>query len=356
MYSALKEFFTLPVALVGCVAFSVAALVTRFMIHVNIHDTPVHRSSHNEVTPRSGGVGIIVGFGVCMAYFLSKHYLDHIPYWKLIAIAVASLGTILVSIRDDISGVSLRYKLLTQIVAASVIVASGFSFDQLPLPHFGVLELGAFGGILSLLWVIFFTNAFNFMDGLDGLAAGSSTVASFFGVIIGVLFKEHAFLYISFALFCSNLGFLVYNLSPARIFMGDVGSQFLGLIWSIMLLLSTQAKHMELSVYTVPILFFAFIYDVLLTILRRLVNGQSIWLPHRTFLFHILNRSGLSHRRISVIYMGFALTQGVGAVFVQFIPVTHQIAMLLPYFVLMIIYTGWVRHKSTQHTKRALKA
>lgn len=184
-------------------------------------------------------------------------------------------------------------------------MAGGLSFDQLPLPYFGILELGAFGGILSLLWVIFFTNAFNFMDGLDGLAAGGSLVASFFGIIIGVLFQELSFLYISFSLFFAHLGFMIYNFSPAQIFMGDVGSQFLGLLWSVLLLLSTQAKHVMLSVYTVPLLFFAFMYDVAWTMVRRLVKRQSIWYPHRTFLFHILHRTGLSHRRISLIYMTF---------------------------------------------------
>ena len=335
----------------GLLSFVAALVMTRIMIWINIHDTPVHRSSHDVVTPRGGGVAIIIGFCLCMTYFLSKHQLAHIPNWKLIVMGCSLIGLVAISLWDDIRGVSLRYKLITQIAVASAIVASGLSFDRLPLPHLGVLELGAFGGILSLLWVIFFTNAFNFMDGLDGLAAGGSLVASFFGVVIGVLFQEQAFLYISFALFFSNLGFMVYNFSPAQIFMGDVGSQFLGLLWSVLLLLSTQAKHVELSVYTVPILFFAFIYDVLLTILRRLIKGQSIWHPHRTFLFHILHRSGLSHRRISLIYMGFAIIQGFGAVSVQFMESTHQLFMVLPYILMMIFYTVWVGARARRYIR-----
>ena len=346
------NFLSLPLALMGLLVFALSAAITRLMIWVGIKDLPVHRSSHDEVTPRGGGIGIILGFFVCMYYFFSKNHLAHIPDWKLTLITLSCLGIVIVSIKDDITNLSLRFKLFAQIIAATAIVAGGLSFNTLPLPYFGVIELGALGGILSLLWVIFFTNAFNFMDGLDGLAAGSSFVASFFGIIIGLLFEEKALLYISFALFTSTFGFLIYNFSPARIFMGDVGSQFLGLLWSVILLLSTQPTHDGLSVYTVPLLFFAFIYDVSLTILRRLGKKQSIFRPHRTFLFHILNRSGLSHRRISVIYMGFAILQGLGAIGLQYIPRAKQIFLLIPYLGLMLLYTKWAQVRAHNYTKR----
>jgi UDP-N-acetylmuramyl pentapeptide phosphotransferase/UDP-N-acetylglucosamine-1-phosphate transferase len=345
-YDALKAFCTPSILTTGLVTFCVSLVMTRFMIWVNIHDTPSHRSSHSTITPRGGGLGIIAGFFLCMGGFLSEGFLAHIPQWKLTILGGTALGLILVSLRDDIKSLPLRHKLLTQILMASLIVINGLSFDEIPLPHFGMIHLGAFAGIISLLWVIFLTNAFNFMDGLDGLAAGSSLVASFFGVLIGIYFQEHAFLYICFALFFSTFGFFFYNFSPARIFMGDVGSQFLGLLWSVLLFLSAQTQHVELSVYTIPLLFFAFIYDVGLTILRRLYNRQSIWKPHRTFLFHILNRSGLSHRRISVIYMAFACLQGCGALYVQFLPLHQQFFMLIPYGVLMIAYTLWVQRQA----------
>jgi len=348
----LRNFFTPTIIITGIVTFLVALLITRIMIWVNIHDTPSHRSSHTTITPRGGGFGIIAGFFLCMGVFLSQGFLSHIPQWKMTILGTAALGLILVSFRDDIKSLPLRHKFLTQILIASTIVASGLSFDELPLPYLGMIHLGAFGGILSLLWVIFLTNAFNFMDGLDGLAAGSSLVASFFGILIGIHFQEHAFLYISFALFFSTLGFFFYNFSPARIFMGDVGSQFLGLFWSVLLFLSAQAQHVEISVYTIPILFFAFIYDVGLTILRRLWKRQSIFQPHRTFLFHILHRSGLSHRRISILYMALAFLQGCGALWVQFLPLPLQFFVLIPYGALMILYTLWVQKQATQMINR----
>lgn len=336
----------------GVLTFLLSLAMTRFMIWVNIHDTPSHRSSHSIITPRGGGFGIIIGFFLCMSSFLSQGFLSHIPQWKLTILGGAAFGLIIVSFRDDIKSLPLRHKLLTQILMASLIVASGLSFDEIPLPYFGIIHLGAFAGIMSLLWVIFLTNAFNFMDGLDGLAAGSSLVASFFGLVIGIYFQEHVFLYMCFALFFATLGFFFYNFSPARIFMGDVGSQFLGLLWSVLLFLSAQTQHVELSVYTIPLLFFAFIYDVGLTIIRRLCHRQSIWQPHRTFLFHILHRSGLSHRRISLIYMIFAFVQGMGAISVQFMPLHQQFFMVLPYTALMVVYTLWVHIRAQRVIKR----
>lgn len=96
-------------------SFLAALFTTRFMIWVNISDTPDHRSSHDVVTPRGGGVGIIVGFCFCMAYFFSKNQLAHIPHWKLVIMVAALMGIGAVSLLDDIKGVALRYKLLTQI-------------------------------------------------------------------------------------------------------------------------------------------------------------------------------------------------------------------------------------------------
>ncbi len=331
---------------IGLLTFITGLLVTRLMIWVNIHDTPIYRSSHTKVTPRSGGFGIIVGFFACILYFALHNDLFPPQDWRLWLIGAAAFGLIIVSMLDDIRSVSLRYKLCTQILVASLVVISGLSLNHLSLPRFGIVEMGSFGAILALISVIFFTNTFNFMDGLDGLVSGTTLVASFFGILIGLFFYDPVFVCVNFALFFSTLGFFVYNFSPARIFMGDVGSQFLGFLWALMLLFTTHGK---LSIYTIPILFFAFIYDVTLTIIRRLVKGQSIWHPHRTFLFHILHRSGLTHRRISLIYMVFAIIQGLGAVFVQFIDIHRQIFMVIPYAVIMIFYTTWVGRRAYQH-------
>lgn len=341
-----NAFLTPLTLLAGVGAFILSILVTRWMITINIHDTPGHRSSHSQITPRGGGMGIIVGFLLAMSIFFYQGALSHISAWKLFILSTAIIGLSVVSFWDDLKTVPLRHKLIAQIGASFLIVGSGLSFESIPLPWGHVLYLGAFSGILSIFWVIYFTNTMNFMDGLDGLAAGTTLIASFFAILIGLISEQKAFLYVSFSLFGSTLGFFLYNRAPARIFMGDVGSQFLGFLWAVLLLLTTDSDHTPLSFYTIPLLFFSFLYDVGLTILCRLFKRQSIWKPHRTFLFHLLHRSGHSHGSISLIYMFFAIIQGIGALFMQYISPHYQILVFFPYFLMMGGYTLWVRHQT----------
>jgi UDP-GlcNAc:undecaprenyl-phosphate GlcNAc-1-phosphate transferase len=337
---------------IGLLTFSLSAALTRLMIWIGIHDNPTHRSSHASKTPRSGGVAIVSTFLFCMIYFFWQDYFSHIPEWRLILMLAAAIIIVLVSLKDDITGISFRKKLAIQVLGAVIVVTGGLSFDTLPLPYVGVWYLGGLGGVVSLFWIVGFMNAFNFMDGLDGLAAGTSIVSSIFSALIALMLGEKAIFFISFALIWSSLGFFLFNFPPARIFMGDVGSQFLGFSWSIILILAAQASHDSISVYTVPLLFFSFIYDVAVTLIRRISQQQTIWYPHRTFLFHILNRSGYTHRQISLIYMGFAVLQGFGAILLQHITPSRQIYIFVPYIVLMVFYTRWVRKNAKKHIKR----
>ncbi len=324
------------------------------MVWIGIHDDPNHRSSHSMRMPRSGGMAIVLSFIFCMIYFFWGGYFSHIPEWRLVLMLGAAVLIILASLKDDITGISFRKKLAIQVLGAVVVVMGGLSFDTLPLPYVGVWYLGGLGGIVSLFWIVGFMNAFNFMDGLDGLAAGTSVVACFFMAIIAAMLGEKAIFFISFAMLWATLGFFVFNFPPARIFMGDVGSQFIGFTWSIIFILAAQASHDSISVYTVPLLFFSFIYDVALTLGRRIFQKQTIWYPHRTFLFHILNRSGYSHQEISLIYMGFATLQGFGAILLQYIAPPRQIYIFIPYIVLMSLYTRWVKRNAAKYIKRGI--
>lgn len=339
---------------IGILTFSLSAAITRLMVWIGIQDDPTHRSSHSTRTPRSGGVSMVASFLFCMIYFFWGGYFSHIPEWRLVLMLLAAVLIVMASLKDDITGISFRRKLAMQVLGAVVVVTGGLSFDTLPLPYVGVWYLGGLGGVLSLFWIVGFMNAFNFMDGLDGLAAGTSIVASFFSAIIALMLGEKAIFFISFTLFWATMGFFIFNFPPARIFMGDVGSQFLGFTWSIIFILAAQASHNSISVYTVPLLFFSFIYDVVLTLLRRISLRQTIWYPHRTFLFHILNRSGYTHRQISLVYMGFAVLQGFGAILLQHITPSGQIYIFIPYSILMVLYTRWVKNNAAKYIKREI--
>lgn len=337
-------YFNGDVMAMGPFLFLISWLTTQAMIRVGITDIPKDRSSHTIPTPRSGGIGFIVAFFCGMGYLYLSHHIGYIRGPRLGLLSAAALLTIVVSFRDDLRGLSFVQKLAAQVLAAICVVGAGLYIQHIPLPFFGVVEMGILGMVGSFLWILFFINAFNFMDGLNGHAAGVSLVASLSAFIIGILLEERALTYISFSLFWSILGFFILNFPKGRIFMGDVGSQFLGLIWAIVLLIPAQESHTDslLSIYTVPILFFNFIYDVVMTVGRRMLGGEPFWLAHRTHLFHLMNRVGYSHKQVTCFHMTIAVLQGAGAVAVQYIPSTCQILIFIPYAMMMIVYHFWI--------------
>lgn len=337
--------FTVSILMMGLGTLSISALVTRMMIAIGIKDVPNQRSSHKTPTPKSGGVGIIAGFFSGMAFLYVTGKLGHIEYKKLVLLGVGSFLTIAISLYDDIKRLSSSQKLIVQIITGFFIIGTGLSLTLLPLPFIDTLDLGILGSAVALFWIIFFINVFNFMDGLNGLTSGVSLIASFFCTVIGICLEEKALFYISISLGFSNLGFFLFNFPKARIFMGDVGSQFMGLMWAIVLLIPSQESHlshMNLSVYTVPLLFFSFIYDVSTTVIRRIWRREAFWLAHRTHLFQLLNRLGYSHTQVTCFHLGMAVLQGIGSIFMQYIQPSYQIFTFLPYIFLMAGYHVWI--------------
>lgn len=339
---------SLDIWLMGLAVLSLSLFLTNWMIQVGIQDMPVQRSSHAHPTPRSGGVAIATSFAIGIIYMLLKHHLTYISLERVIVLGGSLLVICLVSLKDDMHGLSFMQKLVVQIIISCLIVMIGLSITALPLPHFGAVPLKALGGIISALWIIFFMNVFNFMDGLNGLASGVSLISSLFCAFIGVFFGEQSFFYLSFTLFFATLGFFLFNFPKGKIFMGDVGSQFLGLIWAIMLFIPLQESRAifpTISVYTIPLLFFAFIYDVSMTVGRRIWMRENFWLAHRTHLFQLLNRLGYTHRQVTCLHLGMACLQGIGALYMQHLPPSYQILVFTPYLFFMVLYHTWIYKK-----------
>lgn len=332
----------------GIGAFLISLLVTRLMIRIGIADVPTRRSSHKSITPKSGGLGIIAGFSFAMAFLYLTGKLGHISFHKLMLLGIGAFLTIVISLYDDIKRLSSSQKLIIQVITALFVISTGLSLNILPLPFLGLVDLGALGSVIAVFWIIFFINVFNFMDGLNGLASGVSLIASLFCTGIGLWLGEKSLFYISISLGFSTLGFFLFNFPKARIFMGDVGSQFMGLMWAVLLLIPSQESHvaqMNLSIYTVPLLFFSFIYDVSTTVIRRIWRREPFWLAHRTHLFQLLNRLGYTHTQVTCFHLIMAVLQGVGAILMQYIAPTYQFLLFLPYFLLMGSYHYWTVRK-----------
>lgn len=297
-------------AILGASAAVTLLLLRRF----RIIDLPNERSSHSTPTPRGGGLGIVLGFFLAL---VAIHLfggnalaapLTTLPFAGFLLAALLIAG---VSLHDDMAGQGYASKLLVQLIAVAMVMACGNLIEarQIPwLPDW----LAWLRWPITLLWLIGLTNAYNFMDGLDGMAGGTAVVvAACFALICwqqGLPFLALAAL----AICAGSCGFLLFNWPPAKIFMGDVGSTFLGFSFATFALLAAGNAAPRLLL-VMPLLLLHYIFDTVFTFCRRLLAGEKLTQAHRGHLYQLLNRSGFSHRSVSLLYAGLALAQGLAA-------------------------------------------
>jgi len=269
-------------------------------------DYPGERRVHRKPIPRLGGVAMYLSFIAAAWYFL--HPLNN-QIIGLLAGATVILG---VGIYDDIKGVSPKAKFLGQVIAAMVLLFFGYQIDKLTLPWFGEVILpGVWGSVFVLLWVVSLVNTVNITDGLDGLAAGicfgACLVLLWSAVQIGMF--QAAYLMAGLAGVC--LGFLFFNFHPAKVFMGDSGSMFLGFAIAA-ISINGLLKTTALFGLVLPLLALGMpIFDLTFAVIRRKWRGQPIAMADRGHFHHRLLDLGLTHRQaVLALYSLSALLAG----------------------------------------------
>lgn len=289
----------------------ISATLVRLMMEVGPIDHPDDRKGHASPTPKSGGVGIAVAFliGIVVLYRFAEFARLADPYFRGVILASALIAV--VSFLDDVYDWPFGVKLAAQLAAAAAAVGSGLFLEKPRIPHFGAVDIGWFGPAATLLWIVFATNAMNFIDGLDGLAGGVSLIACCF--LSGIAGAQGAwFAYFAALLLAAGLlGFLPFNLPPARIFMGDVGSQFCGFVLAMLGVVAARFEKVELSFVMVPMLLAGPLFDVAFTLVRRTIAGFSPTRPHRGFIFQVAQRAGVPDLAIAATHWSFALFGGV---------------------------------------------
>lgn len=265
--------------------------------HVNALDYPNERKVHKKPMPRLGGLAIYLSFLICYMIF------GNITS-QMLSIVIASFVIILFGFVDDINPLKARYKLIGQVVAACIIVFYGDIVLKDAYIFNYYITFGSISPYLTIFFIIACINAINLIDGLDGLASGISTIYFATVAIIAVLMNRLGGLdiIISVIMTGATLGFLVYNFPPAKIFMGDIGSQFLGFIIAIIALLGF--KNITFNSLVVPIVILAIpIFDTLFAILRRTLKGESIGTPDKEHFHHQLLKMKFSTRTtVLIIY------------------------------------------------------
>jgi len=278
--------------LMACLSYILVGLFRSYALKKKILDHPNQRSSHLVPTPRGGGIVFPILWSIFLLIFYFVGFIE-LFYLSLFIFPAFLIG--LVSFLDDSYSLPARYRFLAQLVAAiySLIIVGGF-----PAINLGVITIywGWFGYIFMMLALVWSTNLYNFMDGIDGIAA----IEALFVFGIGGYFiwssggNELAVIVWSMA--CIVFGFLLWNRPPAKIFMGDVGSTLLGFL--VVLFAVVGEKKYNVPGFLWVILYGMFWFDATITLIRRLIHGDKWYLAHRLHAYQRLQLQGWSHSKI----------------------------------------------------------
>jgi len=264
------------------------------------------RHLHSSPLPRLGGVAIFASFfSIITVAFIASHYARGlslgVPYKPLLTILIPGFLIFLLGVVDDIYSVGPYLKFTVQGIAGAMVYAGGLRILNLPVlfrhHHFSNL----IGFPLTILWILAITNAFNLIDGMDGLAAGSALFSTLVVFVVALLSHSSAVALMTLVLAGAILGFLRFNFNPATIFLGDCGSLFIGFMLSALALYGAEKSPTIIAV-AIPVVSFGLpILETALSMLRRFIGGRPVFTADREHIHHKLLQLGLSHRQVVII-------------------------------------------------------
>ncbi|WP_047374478.1 glycosyltransferase family 4 protein [Exiguobacterium sp. ZOR0005] len=287
-------------------AILITPLVRRFAYLIGAVDHPNARKVHMRPMPRIGGLAIFISFLIGYALLLpASRYND--------AILIGAVVIILTGLIDDRFQLSARVKLMGQMIATVVVLHSGMRIEMINLPFDQQLYLGSWSIPVTVLWLIGITNAINLIDGLDGLAAGVSSIALGTIALLAIIQGNVYLTMMALLLLASTLGFLVHNFYPAKIFMGDTGALFLGYMLAVFSLIGF--KNVTLFSLVVPVLLLGLpISDTIFAIVRRLVQGRPPMSPDKSHMHHQLIDMGFTTRQAVLLMYGMTFFFGIASI------------------------------------------
>lgn len=328
------------------IAFILAFLVSNLMTpisksiayKVGALDHPKARGVHKETMPLAGGIAIYVGF--MLSTLLMVPIVGYGSGNQFIGLITGATLITVVGLLDDVYQLSPRIRMIFQIFSALIVIMTGTTIDSISFPFIAGarIEFGYFSSVITLFWIVGITNAVNFIDGLDGLAAGVAAIASFILTMIAIFFGDPAVVGFSILLTAtltgSCLGFLPFNFNPAKIFMGDTGSTFLGFTLAVISIQTMLKTYTALTLVVAVLILGLPIFDTTFAILRRAINRRPIHVADRGHLHHRLVDSGLSHKRTVITLYFISGTFGITAVLIMM--KDFYLAILIVAFMLAI--------------------
>jgi Fuc2NAc and GlcNAc transferase len=277
-------------------------------------DIPNHRSSHSSPVPRGGGIAIASTVGAGLVLLTATGAVEPRLLLALVpgGVFIGVIGWI-----DDRGGVPALVRVSVHLAAAAWAVASLGGVPSLRLGA-GEFDLGLVGSVLAVVGIVWFLNLFNFMDGIDGIASSQAVLISGIAGTIACLNGGPGIATAYFLVCGASGGFMIWNWPPARIFMGDVGSGFLGFILAALAVAGERAGSVPLALWIVLVSVFGF--DATVTLVRRLIRRERVYEAHRNHAYQRAVIAGFSHRAVTMTAAGITLLLGVAAVVAAFRP------------------------------------
>lgn len=333
----MKLVFLIVTAIAFYLTILLIPVIIRYCKKHEILDYPTDRRIHPDPVPRLGGVGMFISF--LIAEIVGMLYFPHL---------IAGLGRELVGIVlglfiifgggliDDLYELKPYQKLIFQAAAAAVTIYFGYQVRILTVPFKGTIAIGSWGIPITFLWIIGLINAMNFLDGMDGLAAGVGFIIATTFFISGMIFSTDFPILMACGLMGVTAGFLRYNYPPASIFMGDSGAMMLGYMFAVISVI--WPKSLATITMTVPIVALGVpIFETSTTIIRRLITGKSIYKADTKHIFHFLTSSGLSRvKTLWIFYFASVLCSFV--VIVILAPYGGLVSGLIAIFILFAFF------------------
>ena len=325
------------IALAVVVAFTVVAASTGWIVSRGwsrwLVDHPNERSLHDRPVSRTGGIAILAGMvaGLVIIVLMEAPAPGYEYGWVL----AGGLLIITVSFADDVRRVSPAIRIVFHLAAAVCVVLAGLGGERIVLPG-AALDLGtAAGAVFTVLLVAWLVNLYNFMDGMDGLAGGMTSVGFTTLAVLCAHRDEVMLAAVSSVVAAASLGFLLFNFPPAKIFMGDLGSSLLGYLCAVMMLSAERSASIPLWISV--LVFSPFIVDASVTLVRRIIAGERPWHAHRSHFYQRLVRLGWGHRKTVVREYGLMLACAGSAVLALWVPPGVQAALLCVWIAVYVL-------------------
>ena len=339
----------LLIGIASLLGFLINLYLTPILIYISkkhgFFDKVDHRKIHTEDTSRLGGIGIYISFIISsllspfiVSLILNSKIIFESTRLQLPYLFASTFVIFLTGVMDDFAEMRARYKLIGQIIASALAIYSGAIISNISIPFTDItIHLGIFTIPLTLIWIIGITNSINLIDGLDGLSSGISVIASMIFGIVFLLNGQFLSAIICFALVGTLFGYLFFNFPPARIFMGDSGSLFLGFLLAVIPIAtfpdSGTSLILPITMLSIPIL------DVVAAIWRRIRDKKNVFSPDRFHVHHKLLDLGLNNRNILAIVYGLCLILGIVIILFESSTNTGYIYVIIAWAIVSLFFS-----------------